>query len=67
MKEKRGMARFGNTAVPENLIKHGGPLKESTTGIGRPPTQDRRLRIAVADCSFEVTVTFGIGPLQKLP
>jgi hypothetical protein len=28
--------------VPENLIKHGGPLKESTTGIGRPPTQDRR-------------------------
>jgi hypothetical protein len=62
MKEKRGMARFGNTAVPENLIKHGGPLKESTTGIGRPPTQDR-----VADCSFEVTVTFGIGPLQKLP
>jgi hypothetical protein len=38
----RGMARFGNTAVPENLIKHGGLLKESTTGISRPPTQDRR-------------------------
>jgi hypothetical protein len=62
MKEKRGMARFGNTAVPENLIKHGGPLKESTTGIA-----GRRLRIAVANCSFEATVTFGISPLQKLP
>jgi hypothetical protein len=42
MNEERGMARFGNTAVPENLIKHGGPLKENRTGIGRPPTQDRR-------------------------
>jgi hypothetical protein len=46
MKGKRGMARFGNTAVLENLIKHGGPLKESTTGtrtgIGRPPIQDHR-------------------------
>jgi hypothetical protein len=46
MKGKRGMARFGNTAVLENLIKHGGPLKESTTGtrtcIGRLPTQDRQ-------------------------
>jgi hypothetical protein len=46
MKGKRGMAIFGNRAVLENLIKHGGPLKESTigtrTGIGWPPTQDRR-------------------------
>jgi hypothetical protein len=42
MKEKRRMVRFGNTAVPENLIKHGGPLKDNTTGIGRPLTQDRR-------------------------
>jgi hypothetical protein len=41
MKGKRGMVRFGNPVVPENLIKHGGPLKESTTGIGRPLTQDR--------------------------
>jgi hypothetical protein len=38
MKEKRGMARFGNMPVPENLIKYGGPLKESRTGISRPPT-----------------------------
>jgi hypothetical protein len=45
MKEKRGMARFGNTAVAENLIKHGGPLKESTTGIGRPPTQNHRCSV----------------------
>jgi hypothetical protein len=62
MKEKRGLARFGNMAVPENLIKHGGPMTESTIGIGQQPTQDR-----LADCSFEVTDTFGIGPLQKLP
>jgi hypothetical protein len=46
MKGKRGMARFGKTTVVEKLIKHGGPLKESTTGtyigIDWPPTQDRR-------------------------
>ena len=32
------MARFRNTVVPKNLIKHGGPLKESTRGIDWPPT-----------------------------
>jgi hypothetical protein len=38
------MATFGKTTVLEKLIKHRGPLKESTTGtcidIGQPLTQD---------------------------
>jgi hypothetical protein len=63
MKEKRGMARFGNTAVPENLIKHGGPLKERAQQV----SAGRRLRITVAHSTFEVTVTFGTSLLQKLP
>jgi hypothetical protein len=48
MKGKRGVATFRKTTMLEKLIKHRGPLKESTTdtrtavGIGRPPTQDRR-------------------------
>jgi hypothetical protein len=32
MKGKRGVATFGKTTVLEKLIKHRGPLKESTTG-----------------------------------
>ena len=45
MKGKRGRARFGNMAVPENLIKKGGLLKESTRGIGHLPTQNRRSQL----------------------
>jgi hypothetical protein len=47
MKGKRVVATFGKMVVLEKLIKHRGPLKESTidtgtaAGIGWPLTQDR--------------------------
>ena len=55
------MARFGKTVVLEKLIKHRGPLKENTTGTSH------RLKIAVVDSSYEMTVRFRIGPTKKLP